>query len=142
MDLQELQRQLQQVTAEMPVDELPALLGVLEASKAAAWARLTVPTAPVPALAGLVGAGEMAGILGATENWVRDKGRAGHIPSVRLGHYVRFNPPEVLEAVRHLPVQHNRTSRGIKKSTGNQGDTRCVSTECPTSSGAERAKPA
>jgi len=142
MNVQDLQRQLQQIITETPVETLPQLLGVLAQTKAAVWLRMTTPASTPTSTAGLVDAGEMAQLLGVPENWVRDKARASLIPFVRLGHYVRFEPPAVIEAVRKLGLQHNRTLCVIKKSTGNRGDTRRVSNECPTSSGAERAKSA
>jgi excisionase family DNA binding protein len=105
-------------------------------------ALLAVPTTQTPSPARLVDAAEMADLLGTPENWVRDRARAGHIPFVRLGHYMKFSPREVLEAVRHLPVQHNQAFRGIKKGMVNRDTTRRVSTGCPTSSDAEGAKAA
>jgi excisionase family DNA binding protein len=38
----------------------------------------------------LLAAGELAECLGVPESWVRTEERAGRIPSLRLGRYVRF----------------------------------------------------
>jgi excisionase family DNA binding protein len=43
----------------------------------------------------LLTAGELAERLGVPESWVRTEERAGRIPSVRLGKYVRFKLSEV-----------------------------------------------
>ena len=43
----------------------------------------------------LLAAGELAECLGIPESWVRSEERAGRIPSVRLGKYVRFKLRDV-----------------------------------------------
>jgi excisionase family DNA binding protein len=43
----------------------------------------------------LLTAGELAERLGVPESWVRTEERAGRIPSVRLGKYVRFKLSDV-----------------------------------------------
>jgi len=43
----------------------------------------------------LLRAGELAERLGVPESWVRSEERAGRIPSVRLGKYVRFKLRDV-----------------------------------------------
>jgi excisionase family DNA binding protein len=43
----------------------------------------------------LLRAGELAERLGVPESWVRTEERAGRIPSVRLGRYVRFKLSDV-----------------------------------------------
>lgn len=43
----------------------------------------------------LLRAGELAERLGVPESWVRTEERAGRIPSVRLGKYVRFKLHDV-----------------------------------------------
>jgi excisionase family DNA binding protein len=43
----------------------------------------------------LLAAGELAERLGVPESWVRTEERAGRIPSVRLGKYVRFKLRDV-----------------------------------------------
>lgn len=115
-----------------PTAELPALIGQLATAQALALQRLAAPP-PVVDQARLVDAAEMAGILGTPTNWVSDAGRAGRIPVVRLGHYVRFNPAEVLEAVRKLPPSHDRAFCGVKTTQERRGGNRRVSTDCPTS---------
>lgn len=47
----------------------------------------------------LVGAPEMARRLGVPESWIRTEQRAGRIPCVMLGRYVRFRPSEVERAL-------------------------------------------
>ncbi|WP_423961314.1 helix-turn-helix domain-containing protein [Candidatus Binatus sp.] len=43
----------------------------------------------------LLTAPEMAKILNVPESWVREQARLGELPSVKLGHYVRFRSDEV-----------------------------------------------
>ena len=81
--------------------------------------------------AGLLGSAEMAKILGTPQHWVAHQARTGAIPSIQLGHYRRFSPTEVLEAVRRMPLPHNCRFRGTKKAPENRGGRRRVSMECP-----------
>ena len=90
---------------ELPPGELPALLGALEAAKGAAWARLM--SSPErkrdrqdASGAALLNAKDMAERLGIAESWLRDAARNGRIPCVRVGRYMRFDPPAVLRAVK------------------------------------------
>jgi hypothetical protein len=48
----------------------------------------------------LVDAKEMARRLGVCESWVRTEQRAGRIPFIPVGRYVRFRPSEVLCALQ------------------------------------------
>jgi hypothetical protein len=120
-----------------PAEALPDLLGVLAAASARVQLRLQA-SAPTAEAVPLVDAEEMARILDVPENWVRDKARARALPCRQLGHYVRFNPAEVLEAVRTMPALHDSRLRGLKTRKENRGGSRRLSTECPTS-GAELA---
>ena len=43
----------------------------------------------------LLGAAELAKLLGVPESWVREQARLGNLPSFKLGHYVRFRVEEV-----------------------------------------------
>jgi excisionase family DNA binding protein len=54
----------------------------------------------------LLAADELAERLGVPESWVRSGERAGRIPSVRLGKYVRFKPSDVEQALAQR--QHER----------------------------------
>jgi excisionase family DNA binding protein len=47
----------------------------------------------------LLAAGELAECLGVPESWVRTEERAGRIPSVRLGKYVRFRLRDIERAL-------------------------------------------
>lgn len=123
---------LERLARNLPIDQLPDLIADLERTKAVAWTRLNAPAAPA-APDRLVDAAEMAEMLDVPENWVRDKARAGALPFRQLGHYVRFSPPEVLEAVRRMPQSHDCALRGLKKRKETRGGSRRVSTECPTS---------
>jgi excisionase family DNA binding protein len=44
---------------------------------------------------GLLDAPELARIFGVPESWIREQARQGHLPCLRLGHYMRFRLEEV-----------------------------------------------
>ena len=43
----------------------------------------------------LLSAPELAKLFGVPESWVREQARLGSLPSIKLGHYVRFRVEEV-----------------------------------------------
>jgi len=43
----------------------------------------------------LLSAPELAKLFGVPESWVREQARLGNLPSIKLGHYVRFKLEEV-----------------------------------------------
>lgn len=43
----------------------------------------------------LMSAPDLAKLFGVPESWVREQARLGNLPSVKLGHYVRFRVEEV-----------------------------------------------
>jgi len=98
---------LKQYAAELPADELPALVGELEAAKALAWARLTTlapnPT-PDSGTLDLLDAKAMAGRLRVPESWLREHARRGRIPCVYVGRYMRFDPERVRRALDEQPT--------------------------------------
>jgi hypothetical protein len=92
---------LKRYATELPADELPALVGELEAAKALAWARLTTQ-APNPQPVGdtaLLDASAMAERLQVPESWLREHARRGRIPCVYVGRYMRFDPDRVRRAL-------------------------------------------
>lgn len=89
--------------ATVPTAEIPAALAVLAALQNALAARLvaapasaTIEAAVAPPL---LDAGQMAERLGVPESWVRTEARAGRIPSVEVGRYVRFREADVMAAL-------------------------------------------
>ncbi|MGD0073340.1 MAG: helix-turn-helix domain-containing protein [Candidatus Binataceae bacterium] len=54
----------------------------------------------------LIDAKEMAERLDVPETWIRDQERAGKLPSVRAGKYVRFRAADVLRAIEDRKVRH------------------------------------
>ena len=118
------------------------LIGGLEAAKALAWSRLATPATPAPTTSAvLVDAAGMASMLSTPETWVSDKARAGKLPSIRMGHYLRFEPAAVIEACRKLRLSgasHNGPLRRIEKPQQKPRGKGRVSNECPSSSAAER----
>jgi excisionase family DNA binding protein len=79
------------------VDQIPALIIQLAARMAANGA-VAAPAEPV-ADAVLLDARQMAERLGVPESWVRTEARAGRIPSVEVGRYVRFREADVMAAL-------------------------------------------
>ena len=47
----------------------------------------------------LLSAQEVAKLFDVPESWVREQARAGNLPAIRLGHYVRFQPQEIARFV-------------------------------------------
>ncbi len=103
--------QLPAIAAEATADELPALIGALEAAKAVAWARLAATAQargprPVEASAPaatdrLLTMPEVAEQLGITEHQAREMGRRGKLPTVRVGERrVRVRASALAEWVR------------------------------------------
>jgi excisionase family DNA binding protein len=87
----------------LPFEQIPGALSGLAALQAILAARLSAEKPAAPATAsteGLVDAAEMAERLGVHESWVRTEQRAGRLPFVQLGRYIRFRPAEVLAATR------------------------------------------
>jgi hypothetical protein len=93
---------LKRYAAELPANELPALMGELEAAKALAWTRLTTPARePQPAAgdSSLLDAKAMAERLRVPESWLRESARRGRIPCTYVGRYMRFDPDRVRRAL-------------------------------------------
>src|SRR5690242_18665889 len=92
----------------LPADRIPAALteiaakqSALAAVEAALAARLHQggSNRSGGATSGLIDARALAIRLGVHESFVRTAARAGKIPSVRIGRYVRFDPTAVIEAL-------------------------------------------
>jgi len=103
---------LRRYAHELPSEELPALVGVLEAAKALAWSRLTAPSeearAAVPDRASMT-AGELAALYNVPRSFFYELARQHRVPCMRLGRYVRFNRADVERA---LTADHNfKTTR-------------------------------
>ena len=92
---------LKRYATELPTDELPGLVGELEAAKALAWARLATPARePQPAAdTALLDAKAMAERLQVPESWLRESARRGRVPCVYVGRYMRFDPECVRRAL-------------------------------------------
>lgn len=75
--------------ADVPTDQLPEVIGQLEAAKAKAWARLTTPPAPGVEPRGSTCDGaaldvdEVARRTGMSVTWLYRQAREGHLPFAR-----------------------------------------------------------
>ena len=49
----------------------------------------------------LLTAKQVAVLWNVPETWVREQARMGKLPSIRLGHYVRFRRPDIEVALRN-----------------------------------------
>jgi excisionase family DNA binding protein len=85
----------------IPVDQIARVVAYLTA-------RLLSESRPGPAAGGnhltseaehLLTARELAARLNLPESWVRSEQRAGRLPYLRLGKYIRFNWSEVEQAL-------------------------------------------
>jgi len=77
----------------IPVDQIPRLLAFLSArllAEGGSNRSCEHNGETARDVKNLLRAGELAERLGVPESWVRTEERAGRIPSVRLGKYVRF----------------------------------------------------
>lgn len=72
--LGELLRLAQRAAAETPADDLPALVGGLEAAKAAAWSRLMQAT-PEPGAGELLDPERAAQVAGVSKRWLLENTR-------------------------------------------------------------------
>jgi hypothetical protein len=94
---------LKRYAADLPADQLPSLLGALEATRARAWIRLAAAehaTQDTPTDTGrLLDAKAMAARLQVPESWLREHARGGRVPCVYVGRYMRFDPESVRRAL-------------------------------------------
>lgn len=80
----------------MERDDLAIILAAVAARLAAA--PKSEPGTPTPEM--LLDAAQMAHRLNLPESFVRSEARAGRLPSVKLGKYMRFDPREVERTYR------------------------------------------
>jgi excisionase family DNA binding protein len=52
----------------------------------------------------LLNAGQLAEHLGVPESWVREQARIGELPSIKLGHYVRFRLDDVQRYIAQTTI--------------------------------------
>ncbi len=90
--------------ADVPVEAVPALMIKLAAVQASLQTRLLTagPDTRKLEVDNLLDAEEVADWLGVKEDYVRELGRRGEIPTVQIGKYVRFER----SAVRDWIGQH------------------------------------
>jgi excisionase family DNA binding protein len=107
----------------VPVEHIPAVLGEVEAYKAALWLRLVMPSSRAGAVdaqpsAPLLTVAQVAERLGVTKARVYELGRCGEVPSVRIGKLVRFRSADLdryIESNQHGAARPTgrRAVRGI-----------------------------
>jgi excisionase family DNA binding protein len=88
------------VDLDVPVEEIPALLVKLAAAQARLQLRLLMHRAQSSRneeSETLLEAKDVADWLGVKEDYVRDLGRRGEIPTVKIGKYVRFERDSIRE---------------------------------------------
>jgi excisionase family DNA binding protein len=62
----------------------------------------------------LLNAGQLAEHLGVPETWVREQARLGQLPSIKLGHYVRFRLDDVKRYLSAPPTDLGLADRPTK----------------------------
>jgi excisionase family DNA binding protein len=94
---------LKMLIADALPDQLPALIGDLEALKAAAWVRIatsaTAATCTEPDAGHMMTADELASVYHVPKSWFYELARQGRLPCRRLGRYVRFDQVNVAAAL-------------------------------------------
>ena len=91
----------------IPVHQIPSVLAFLSArllAEGGSSRRCEHSGESARDAGNLLTAGKLAERLGVPESWVRTEERAGRIPSVRLGKYVRFK----LSAVERTLAERSR----------------------------------
>jgi excisionase family DNA binding protein len=86
----------------IPVDQIPCILAFLSARLLAEGSYSSIcehNSDSARDAENLLTAGELAERLNLPESWVRTEERAGGIPSVRLGRYVRFRLRDIERAL-------------------------------------------
>jgi excisionase family DNA binding protein len=88
--------------ASLSLDCVPAAIAALAALQAVLAARMLEHEnhAPSGGLSGLIDAPALAARLGVAVSNVRSAARAGRIPSVRIGRYVRFDAAAVADSLK------------------------------------------
>ena len=86
----------------VPVDQIPCVLAFLSArllAEGGSSRNCEHNGESARDAENLLTAGELAGRLSLPESWVRTEERAGRIPSLRLGKYVRFRLRDIERAL-------------------------------------------
>jgi len=92
------------VDLDVPVEQIPALLVKLAAAQARLQLRLLMHRAQSSRneeSETLLEAKDVADWLGVKEDYVRDLGRRGEIPTVKIGKYVRFERDSIRKWIAH-----------------------------------------
>ncbi|MFN8626031.1 MAG: hypothetical protein U0587_08635 [Candidatus Binatia bacterium] len=130
-DLTALAAQLQRLAETTAQDALPRLVGALEAAKATAWARLTVPLPRPIEPERLVDATELAPLIDRPAWSVREMARRGVIPTIRVGRLRKFRPSAVLAALER--GDGTMIANPVRAEKRNTGKGRCPSGVQPIS---------
>jgi hypothetical protein len=137
--LAHLRDALDRAVADLHDEDLAAAIAALAGAQARILlTRIAMPARDVaPPADELVDAAEMARRASMPEHWVRDQGRrwrktagAEGIPCVKRGHYVRFEPAAVLEAIRSNRMTTPAQVVEINCDKGWRGRCPAVSTTC------------
>jgi len=73
-----------------------AALKTLEGALLALMLSERIATSEIKSLgSALLSAPDLAKLFGVPQSWVREQARMGNLPSIKLGHYVRFKIEEV-----------------------------------------------
>jgi len=87
------------LVAAVPRERIPAVLLALSARLINDDGEPAPEARRPPLTSDLVDAVQMANRLGVPPSWVRYETRAGRLPSVRIGRYVRYRPADVEAAL-------------------------------------------
>jgi hypothetical protein len=114
MTVADLRASIERAVAELPVADLPDLVGALAAASARAELRLRTP-APTPTTkeeSSLVSVEEVAQRCGLSVYWLREQANAGRIPVTRAGRRMLFDPTVTIAAIKALATKAKRRKDG------------------------------
>jgi hypothetical protein len=133
-DLATVQRTLETLSRELPSEQLPEFVALLEATKARAWVRIAGASVASAEPERLLTAEEIAPLIGLSAPSVRDRRRRGIIPGVPLGGIYRYVLSDVIAALkaRGRPGS-TRTTMGDSVASQNPKKNAASNGKCPTS---------
>lgn len=106
MTLATLSAALDAAVDELPATELAAAIGRCASAQARLLARLTTPAAPAQPTDDVVDVASLSVELGLAPSWLRAQARAGKLPHLRCGKYIKFRRAEVLSTLARSGTDH------------------------------------
>jgi hypothetical protein len=106
MTVADIRDALDDAVARLPLAELPDLLAILAGTSARATLRLTTPPPITSRPDEIVDVATLSAELGLAPSWLRSQARAGKLPHLRCGKYIKFRRSELLAALGRSGADH------------------------------------